>query len=660
MGIATDLIFLVVTAFFSGVVMQKLGQPLVLGYILTGIAFSPFTGGLALTSVHEIELLAEIGVALLLFALGLEFSIKDLKPVKKIALIGTPIQIMLTIAMGYGIGQLMGWDVKSSIWLGTLVSLSSTMVLLKTLMSQGWLGTLSSKVMVGMLIVQDLAVVPFMVLLPMLNDPSVGWLSLEIAIIKAVLFLAGMILFGTRLLPRIMQYIALLGSRELFMLAITAIGLGVGYVTYLVGLSFAFGAFVAGMVLSESDYGHQALSDIIPVRDLFGLLFFASVGMLFNPAFVLAHWQEVLILVVIVSIGKGTIFAVLAKIFKYGNVVPLALGLGLFQVGEFSFVLAQLGLSTNSISHEVYSLVLTTAVITMFLTPIVSRYTTRLYTLQKHWFPHESMDSIIVPKSEIRNHVIIVGGGRVGIRIAQVLKRLTVPSLILELDQLRVERAKKFEITAIYGDASHEVVLKAANTSSARLLIITTPEIVIAQAIVDRARIMNSSIQVVARAPGVEFLEEFKKLDISEVVIPEFEAGLEMARKALVHLHIPASKIQHYTESLRQDLFASFYSENEEYKILEQLRMAELQYDLQWVLIKSGSFLDGKTIRETQLRTKTESSVVSVVRDDKLVPNPDADFRLKANDRAAIIGTDSAREKFFQMAVPENDHDPES
>jgi CPA2 family monovalent cation:H+ antiporter-2 len=270
------------------------------------------------------------------------------------------------------------------------------------------------------------------------------------------------------------------------------------------------------------------------------------------------------------------------------------------------------------------------------------------------------MDSIIVPKSEIRNHVIIVGGGRVGIRIAQVLKRLTVPSLILELDQLRVERAKKFEITAIYGDASHEVVLKAANTSSARLLIITTPEIVIAQAIVDRARIMNSSIQVVARAPGVEFLEEFKKLDISEVVIPEFEAGLEMARKALVHLHIPASKIQHYTESLRQDLFASFYSENEEYKILEQLRMAELQYDLQWVLIKSGSFLDGKTIRETQLRTKTESSVVSVVRDDKLVPNPDADFRLKANDRAAIIGTDSAREKFFQMAVPENDHDPES
>ena len=600
MGIATDLILLVVSAFFSGLLMQRLGQPLILGYILTGIAFGPYTFGFALTSVHEIELLAEIGVALLLFALGLEFSLKDLKPVKMIALIGTPIQILLTIAMGYGIGQFMGWDAKSSLWLGALVSLSSTMVLLKTLMNQGWLGTLSSKVMVGMLIVQDLAVVPLIVLLPMLNDPSLGWISLEIAMLKTVVFLAGMIFFGTRLLPMIMRYIAHLGSRELFLLAITAIGLGVGYLTYLVGLSFAFGAFVAGMVLSESDYGHQALSDIIPVRDLFGLLFFASVGMLLNPAFLLDHWQQVLMLVLIVSLGKGIIFALLARIFKYGNVVPLAVGLGLFQVGEFSFVLAQVGVSTNSISHEVYSLVLSTAIITMFLTPIISGQTSRLYALRKRWFKHEPLDTINYPKSGLKNHVIIVGGGRVGFRIAQVLKRLHVPMLI-------------------------------------------------AQAIVEQARKANAEIQVVARAPGIEFLEEFKKLNISEVVIPEFEAGLEMARKALVHLHIPAAKIQHYTESLRQDLFSSLYSENEEDKILEQLKDAEKQYDLQWMLIKPGSILVGKTIGEAEIRTKTDTSVVGVIRNDKLVPNPDANFRFEANDRAAIIGIDSARETFFQL-----------
>ncbi len=649
MGIATDLILLVVSAFFSGLVMQRLGQPLILGYILTGIAFSPYTGGFALTSVHEIELLAEIGVALLLFALGLEFSLKDLKPVKKIALIGTPVQILLTILMGYGIGQYMGWDVKTSLWFGALISLSSTMVLLKTLMNQGWLGTLSSKVMVGILIVQDLAVVPLIVLLPMLNNPELGWISLEIAILKTIIFLAGMIMFGTRLLPSIMRLIAHLGSRELFLLAITAIGLGVGYLTYLVGLSFAFGAFVAGMVLSESDYGHQALSDIIPVRDLFGLLFFVSVGMLLNPEFLMNHWQQILILVLIISLGKGLIFALLTRIFKYGNVVPLAVGLGLFQVGEFSFVLAQIGVSTNSISHELYSLVLTTAIITMFLTPLISGQTARLYALHRRLFKHEPLDSINFPKTGFRNHVIIIGGGRVGFRIAQVLKRLNVPLLIIELDQHRVDRAKHAFIPVIYGNACHEVVLEAAETKLARLLIITSPEIVIAQTIVQRVRKVNAEIQVVARAPGIEFLEEFKKLNISEVVIPEFEAGLEMARKALVHLHIPAAKIQHYTESLRQDLFASFLSENEEEKIMEQILKAEHQYDLQWMLIKQGSQLVGFTIGEAEIRTKTNSSVVGVIRDDILKANPDENFRFQLNDRVAIIGTDSSRDLFFQM-----------
>ncbi|MEE2600109.1 MAG: cation:proton antiporter [SAR324 cluster bacterium] len=649
MGIATDLILLVVSAFFSGLVMQRLGQPLILGYILTGIVFSPYTGGFSLTSVHEIELLAEIGVALLLFALGLEFSLKDLKPVKKIALIGAPVQILLTILMGYGIGQYMGWDAKTSLWFGALISLSSTMVLLKTLMNQGWLGTLSSKVMVGILIVQDLAVVPLIVLLPMMNNPELGWISLEIAILKTIIFLAGMIMFGTRLLPSIMRLIAHLGSRELFLLAITAIGLGVGYLTYLVGLSFAFGAFVAGMVLSESDYGHQALSDIIPVRDLFGLLFFVSVGMLLNPEFLMNHWQQILILVLIISLGKGLIFALLTRIFKYGNVVPLAVGLGLFQVGEFSFVLAQIGVSTNSISHELYSLVLTTAIITMFLTPLISGQTARLYALHRRLFKHEPLDSINFPKTGFRNHVIIIGGGRVGFRIAQVLKRLNVTLLIIELDQHRVDRAKHAFIPVIYGNACHEVVLEAAETKLARLLIITSPEIVIAQTIVQRVRKVNAEIQVVARAPGIEFLEEFKKLNISDVVIPEFEAGLEMARKALVHLHIPAAKIQHYTESLRQDLFASFLSENEEEKIMEQIQKAEHQYDLQWMLIKKGSQLVGITIGEAEIRTKTNSSVVGVIRDDILKANPDENFRFQLNDRVAIIGTDSSRDLFFQM-----------
>ena len=253
MGIATDIILLVLMAFFCGLLMQRLRQPLILGYILAGVILGPHTGGLTITEVHDIELLAEIGVGLLLFALGLEFSHKDLKPVKMIALIGTPLQIGLTMALGFGIGTMMGWDQKSSIWFGALISLSSTMVLLKTLMNQGWLGTLSSKVMIGMLIVQDLAVVPMLIILPLMNDPAAGMVSLGHAAVKATLFLGSMFLLGSKLLPWLMRHIAKLGSRELFLLAIIAIGLGIGYATYLVGLSFAFGAFIAGMVLNESD-----------------------------------------------------------------------------------------------------------------------------------------------------------------------------------------------------------------------------------------------------------------------------------------------------------------------------------------------------------------------------------------------------------------------
>ncbi len=652
MGITTDIILLVVAAFFSGLVMQRFGQPLILGYILAGVILGPHTGGLTVSSIHEIELLAEIGVALLLFALGLEFSFRDLKAVKKVALIGTPIQIALTVGLGLGIGRLMGWDWKPSLWFGALIALSSTMVILKTLMSQGWLGTLSSKVMIGMLIVQDLAVVPMMVILPQMNNPSLGLPALGYATLKATVFIAGMILLGTRLLPRLMTHIAKLGSRELFLLAITAIGLGVGYVTYLVGLSFAFGAFVAGMVMSESDYGHQALSDIIPVRDLFSLLFFASVGMLLDPSFLLDHLWQVLILVAAVSVGKGCIFAFLARVFKYGNVVPLAVGLGLFQIGEFSFVLARMGISTNSIDSDLYTLILTTAVLTMALTPLISGQTARLYALKKRWFRHEPLESMNLPEEGLRDHVVIAGGGRVGFQIAQVLKRLGLQFVIIEIDQRRVEQGKLAGMPLVYGDASHEVVLDAAEVGFAALLVITTPGIVVARSIAVHAQRVNSRIKVVARVSDPDFFPVFKELNVTELVLPEFEAGLEMTRQVLLHLRIPVPEIQRYTESLRQDLFAPMFNALGDYKTLAQLRTAEQQFDLQWVPLRSGSPFIDKSIGEAGIRKVTGASVVGVIRGGKLEPNPEAGFRFRLNDLVAIIGSDRAREAFRRMSHP--------
>jgi CPA2 family monovalent cation:H+ antiporter-2 len=649
MGIAADIIILIVTAFFCGLLMQRLRQPLILGYILAGVILGPYTGGLTVTEIHDIELLAEIGVALLLFALGLEFSLKDLKPVKYIALIGTPIQILLTMGLGLVIGRLLGWDWRTSMWFGALISLSSTMVILKTLMNQGWLGTLSSKVMIGMLIVQDLAVVPMMIVLPQLNDPAAGLGTLGVAAGKAALFLITMLLFGNKLLPILLRSIARLGSRELFLLAVTAIALGVGYVTYLAGLSFALGAFVAGMVLNESDYGHQALSDIIPLRDLFGLLFFASVGMLLDPLFLLNNLGQVLLLVVLVGVGKGLIFAVLAKIFRYGNVVPLAVGLGLFQVGEFSFVLARVGLGSESISAEFYNLILTAAVLTMVLTPIVSAQTARLYALKKRWFRQEPLESINFPHEALRDQVVIAGGGRVGFQVASVLDRLGTSFVIVELDQNRVEIIKAAGYPVVYGDGSHEVVQEALAMATASMLVVTTPGIVVARAIIKNAMKVNNRMRVVARMADPSFFDVFKELGVRALVYPEFEAGLEITRQVLLHLRVPAPEIQRQTEEMRQELLEPQIAESENYLTLGQMRAAEHSFDLQWVRIEPGNNLIDRSIGEAEIRKTTGASVVGIIREQLLIANPDVGFRFQSGDLVAIIGSGDARACFHRF-----------
>ena len=650
MGIAADIIILIVVAFFCGLLMQRIGQPLILGYIAAGVLLGPHTGGLSVSNIHDIELLAEIGIALLLFALGLEFSFKDLKPVKKVAIIGTPIQMALTIVLGLGIGKLLGWDWRPSLWLGALISLSSTMVILKTLMNQGWLGTLSSKVMIGMLIVQDLAVVPMMIILPQLNNPAVGLPLLGVAALKATAFIAGMILLGTRLLPLLMAHIAKLGSRELFLLAITAIGLGIGYLTHMVGLSFAFGAFVAGMVLSESDYGHQALGEIIPLRDLFGLLFFTSVGMLVDLDFLVDHFLQVILLVMVVGVGKGIIFAFIARIFSYGNVIPLAVGLGLFQIGEFSFVLARVGLATNSIENDVYSLVLTAAILTMVLTPIISGQTARIYALKKRYFRHEALESTNLPDAGFASHVVIAGGGRVGFQIAQVLQRLSMQFVIIELDHRRFEKAKNAGMAAVYGDAEQEVVLEAASIKDATLLILTIPGLVGARSVILKSKRMNERLQIVARTSGQDYFELLKELGVSEVVLPEFEASLELTRQSLLRLQVPPTEVQRHTDTVRQELYAAFFNHGDDYRTLSQLRGAEQQFDLQWVRLAPKSAIVHKSIGENEIRKRTGVSVVGVVRQGQLKPNPNADFLLLPDDLAAIIGSERSREAFCHMA----------
>ncbi len=647
MGIAADIAIILVAALAGGLAAQRLGQPLILGYILAGVLVGPSTGGVTVNDTHNIELLAEIGVALLLFALGLEFSLKDLQPVRRIALIGAPLQIGLSIAFGFGVGQLLfGWEWRTALWFGGLIALSSTMVTLKTLSSQGVLGTLASRVMIGMLIMQDLAVVPLMILLPALNDieqsfPALGWAAL-----RAVLFLVIMILVGTRLMPWLLRIIAGWRSRELFLVAVVALGVGIGYGTYLFGLSFAFGAFVAGIVLSESEYSHQALSDVIPLRDVFGMLFFVSVGMLLEPAFLFANLGLVLTTVTVVLLGKALIFGVITRAFGYGNSAPLVVGLGLFQVGEFSFVLARAGVSANAISHDLYTLTLATAVVTMALTPFVSRLAVPIYRRWRAYRPRETLSTFNLTSDHLRDHVIVAGYGRAGRAATMVMQRVGLEFVVIEIDQRTMEQAKSDGTPIIFGDATSPVMLEAAGVHTARLLLITLPDALNVQLIAERVQALTPNLTVVARAAGSEQLHALKRLGVQEVVQPELEAGLELVRQVLVQFHISPTDIQRFSDTVHQELYAPLYAAesadaapSQTARLLQQLQHTSRSLRVDWITLPPESALAGQTLSEAAIRTRTGASIVAVLRQDVVAPNPSPDYRMAAGDMLAVLGT---------------------
>ncbi|HPF69758.1 MAG TPA: cation:proton antiporter [Candidatus Krumholzibacteria bacterium] len=560
-GIAADIAVIVSAGFAGGLLAQRLRQPLILGYILAGIVLGPVTGGRLISDAHEVELLAEIGVALLLFALGIEFSLRELKPVRRVAVAGGVLQIVLTVGVGAACGLALGWPWTDAVWFGACVSLSSTMVILRTLQAQGRLGTLSSRVMIGILLVQDLAVVPLLILLPRLTDLQAGLPDLGWALVRSAVFLALMLLVGTRVLPRLLRAIALHNSRELFLLAVAGLGLGIGYATWQVGLSFAFGAFVAGIVLSESDHAHQALSDIVPLRDLFGLLFFVSVGMLMDPAYLRAHLGLVLGLVVVVSLAKGLICAGIGRAFGYGNVIPLALGLTMFQAGEFAFVIGRVGVAAGSIGPDLYATILAVALVTMFLTPFVSRATAPVYGVLRRRRRDDPLQTINLDRERLHGHVVVVGAGRMGQAVVRVLDGLGLPSVAIELDQHRLEACRRGGVGVIYGDATQPVVLDAAGLAEARLLIVTAPAPATTLAVVRHARGLRPDLHIVARAESEGSLADLHSLGVYEVVLPQLEAGLEIVRQALLHLDVPSAEIATLADAMRRESYRPFLPE---------------------------------------------------------------------------------------------------
>jgi monovalent cation:H+ antiporter-2, CPA2 family len=649
MGIAGDIAIILVAALLGGLVAQRIGLPLILGYILAGVIVGPNTGGPTVGEVHNIELLAEIGVALLLFAIGLHFTLDELAPVRRVALAGTAAQMALTVAFGYGLGRLLGFGWQEAVWFGALLSLSSTAVVLKSLSEQGVIGTLSGRVIIGMLIVQDLAVVPLIIILPELGNIGEGLSEVGVAALQAAGFVAVMLVFGRRVLPWLMSRIASWNSRELFLISVVATGLGVGYATYLVGLSFAFGAFVAGIVLSQSDYSHQALADVEPLRDIFAMIFFVSVGMLLDPAFLLENAGTVALVVLLVFAVKGLLFAGIVRAFGYGNIVPFAVGLGLFQLGEFSFVVARVGLDAEAISQRSYSVMLTTAVVTMALTPFTIRLAPALYDRWRERFPQETMSTFNLPDSGLQDHVVIAGHGRVGAFVARLLGRLEQPFVVVDSNPGRADETRDAGYPTVFGDASAEPVLDAAGVRRARLVIVTVPDPVGARLSVERARAINPNVHVVARATTVEQLDELGRLGVYEAVHPESEAGLELARQALYHLGVGVEDIQRLADEVRRELYAPITRQGADGDLLAQLGRVSREIETEWVRMPEVSPMHGRTIGELEVRTKTGASIVAIVRDEQVIANPGPDERFKDGDLVGVMGTPDQRATFLTL-----------
>jgi monovalent cation:H+ antiporter-2, CPA2 family len=556
LGIAADFVLIIVAGLIGGFLARLLRLPLLVGYVAAGVVVGPNTGGPTVGEIEQIELLAEIGVALLLFSLGLEISLRDLGPVRGVALLGSPIQILLVmggtvLALTLGLG----WNTTEATWLGAMFALSSTMVVLTTLSEGGVAATLASRVMIGILVVQDLAVIPMLIVLPQLGAAEGLAAKLLQSLAAAAVTLAAIVLIGTRLLPHVLKWVLLWGGRELFLVGVVATGVGIGYAAHAAGLSFALGAFVAGMVLSESEFSHQALSDVTPLRDVFGLLFFVTAGMLFDPRFVIANWPLVLATVASVLLGKALIVGVSTRLFGYANHAPWIVGMGLAQIGEFSFVLARAGLNGGFLSGTAYNLALTVTVLTMAISPLYSSFA---LPLARRW---RTMRGNIAPAANIEHsavqlagHAIIAGFGRTGTAAAKALRAAGVPLLVIESSHPLFRDAAAAGFSALWGDITRPELLHAAGLERARLLLLAMPDADTVTLALDAARTLNPNVAIVARAARETDVLNLRGRNVA-VVMTEFEGGVEMVRRAFGELGVdPEARLEHL-DAVRAELY---------------------------------------------------------------------------------------------------------
>jgi CPA2 family monovalent cation:H+ antiporter-2 len=558
--LVVDIVLALGAATIGGLIAQRLGLPALIGYILAGLAIGPNTPGLV-ADVDRVQLLANLGVALLMFGLGVEFSLSEVIRVRRAALLGGAIQIPLTVVLGTVAGLAGGWTLGAALLLGGAFAISSSIVALKTLMGRGEMESPHARVALGLGIVQDFSLAPMLALVPVIAGQRGGGFGIAESLLISVVVLVAAFLLGTRLVPPLLRVVARAGSRELFMLAVVAIALGVALATHAVGLSLGLGAFLAGIVVSETDFEEQVLADIIPIRDIFATLFFVAVGMLIDPFALIAQWQLVLGFALMLVIGKLLVTGGALLAVGVDHRTSTLAAVFMAQMGEFSFVLASSGFEHGLIEIGEYGTILSVALCSILAMPILVAISPFLVRIAEHLPGVKRQERLAVgpppPVAPAGDHVVICGFGRVGAEIGAALDRWHQPYSVIELNPAIVRDLRDRGIDALYGDAASRAELESAGVPTARTVAVTTPDLLATEAVIRIARALNPAIHVIVRAPGTGDVSGLSARGADEVVQPEFEAGLEFVRQVLGWQGIDTLRTDDLVSARRQTVYGT-------------------------------------------------------------------------------------------------------
>jgi len=622
--------------------------PSITGFLVAGALIGPHGFNL-ISDIETVQVLAEIGVVLLLFTIGIEFSLVQLASLRRLLLIAAPIQVGGVITIVWLGGMLVGLPGPEAIFWGFLLSLSSTAIVLKTLAASGDSDSLHGRATIGILVFQDLAVVPMILLAPILASPSDGALSsILLTLGKSVVVVGCIVAAAWYAVPKLLEHIVRSRSRELFLLTIIVMCLGIAWLTSLGGLSLALGAFIAGLVISESEYSHQAMAEVLPFRDSFNSLFFVSIGILMDWRIVLQYpavVTGVLLVVLLVKFvsGAGAVLAV--------SVPPrsaVMTGIALAQVGEFSFILAQVGQENRLLSGAPYQIFLTVSVCSMIITPFLMQLSPhlarRVEAVQRvrHWFPGFTAAHVLETEGRhlrIKDHVIIVGYGLNGRNLARVLGETEVPYIALDLDGDKVKREAQHGLPLYYGDATNPNVLRHVKIEDARVLVVAISDPFMARRTVQVARGLNQKIHIVVRTRYLRELEELHQLGADDVVPEEFETSIEIFALVLRTYNMPQDFVMRKAEQVRREGYA-LLRRSELPELAHHLRGGTLSdVEVETCRIEEDSPAAGKTLDQLALRPRTGTSIIAWTRSGVTESNPSGKTKLLAGDIVVLLGT---------------------